>query len=304
LGRCKWATAAAAARGPAPGVLPGRRAAALALASRSGRAGAASRSWRTWRYSVRVSSSRPRRRQPPADEEGAAAVRRRGAAADAGLAVGDQLPPRPRRGAGPGDGGPAAQRLQPGQAPGVVLVRRALGVLELPRRAGGVGPLARQAPLAAPVVDPAGQEARLEDDDRGAGLGEPAARVLAVGGHGLAARGGGAAALRGAGGALVSAEVQGEKEARRGRGRGRGRGPGASSLGVRGPGNVVTPRLPLPPRLAWILSAEDRRWPDYKTVAHACQRSATSALKTVDQEYRFWRGGGPAGPRQPQRRIR
>jgi hypothetical protein len=105
-----------------------------------------------------------------------------------------------------------AQGLELGQAQGVVAVGLALGVLELPRLAGGVGDPARQPELFAEVGHPTGQAASLADDDGRSVLGEQLAEVVAVGGHRLEAGGGRVAAV-GAGDGLVFAQVEGENEA-------------------------------------------------------------------------------------------
>src|SRR5262249_5126970 len=116
---------------------------------------------------------------------------------------------------------------------GVVAVGLALGVLELPGLRGGVGDLAGDAALGAEVVDPAGQGASLDDDDRGAMPFEEPDQLGAAGGEGVGARravGG----VVGTGDALVLAQVEGENGAGRGGGvRGR---HGASSCGVSGTG--------------------------------------------------------------------
>jgi len=55
----------------------------------------------------------------------------------------------------------------PGRIPPAL---QAIRLLELPDLAGGVGDQAADAEFAAPIVHPAGQEARLDDDDAGSSL--------------------------------------------------------------------------------------------------------------------------------------
>src|SRR5262249_125202 len=151
------------------------------------------------------------------------------------------------------------QRLQLGQAEGVVLVGLALGVLELPGLAGGVGDLAGQAQLGAQVVHPAGQGAGLEDDHAGAGPLEEPAQLVAGGIQGLeAVRGGGA--VEQAGDALVVAEVESENGGgRRGRGSsvqgGRGRSVHGKLRWGEGGLGIVIVSVYHAPRLTWILPA-------------------------------------------------
>jgi hypothetical protein len=63
------------------------------------------------------------------------------------------------------------------QAQGVVLVGLAFEVLELPGLAGGVGHQAAHAVFQAQVVDPAGQQAGLDDDGGGPFLVEELAQL-------------------------------------------------------------------------------------------------------------------------------
>src|SRR5262249_56814683 len=99
-----------------------------------------------------------------------------------GRAGGDRGPPLPGRRRRHRDGGQLAQGEELGQAQGVVLVRLALGVLELPGLAGGVGDVADQAEFVAQVVHPAGQQAGLDDGGGGPRGGEKAGGVARRGG--------------------------------------------------------------------------------------------------------------------------
>jgi hypothetical protein len=116
------------------------------------------------------------------------------------------------------------QGLELGEAQGVVAVGLALEVLELPGGAGGVGGLADEAEFGAEVVDPAGEQAGLDDDDGRPGLFQEFTEAGAVGGEGL--EGGGVWAGVAAGDALVFAQVDGQNEASRGGDRDGGGGRG------------------------------------------------------------------------------
>ena len=77
-----------------------------------------------------------------ADEDGPHAVLHGHAPPDQPLPGGDQGPPLPGRRGRDRDGGQLTQGEERGQAQGVVAVGLALGVLELPGLAGGVGDVA------------------------------------------------------------------------------------------------------------------------------------------------------------------
>jgi hypothetical protein len=100
-------------------------------------------------------------------------------------------------------------------------------VLVLPGFTGGVGDLAGQTQLDTQVVDPAGQRARLEDNEVRSLL-EEAAEVVAGGIERLEAAFC-CAALIAASDALVFAQIEGENSAGGCRRVGGGRVPGASS---------------------------------------------------------------------------
>jgi hypothetical protein len=144
--------------------------------------------------------------------------------------VGDQGAALAAGGVGQGHGRQLPQRLQFGQAAGVVLVGLALPVGEPPGLAVGVGHLDGQPALAGQVGGPAGVGAGLDDDQRPGVAGEQTGEVGAAGVEGVEGGGPGGAVVE-AGDALEPAEVDGENGAGGG-GRRAGRGRhGASPVG-------------------------------------------------------------------------
>src|SRR5262249_12631543 len=146
------------------------------------------------------------RRQALTDQHGAAAVRQRRPPA---YQLRPRLDERPPRADLPGRDRQARELAEPGdraEAPGVVPVGRALEARALPALAGRGGDPASHSRLGAPVADPAGAEAGLDEDDvRARGVDPSGQRVWAGREGGEAWRRVGASK---AGDALVLAEVE------------------------------------------------------------------------------------------------
>src|SRR5262249_12716782 len=112
-----------------------------------------------------------------------------------------------------GRGGTWVEPIQLRQTLRVVLVGLAFEVLELPGLAGGVGDQAADAAFGTQIVDPAGQQAGLDDDHGGPFPGQQSlhfATCRLPAGEAEGARG----LVVHAGDALVFAEVDGENGAR------------------------------------------------------------------------------------------
>jgi hypothetical protein len=137
-----------------------------------------------------------RGRPPLGGEQGADAVLGGDAPADQRLAVGAEGPALAGGGVRQHDGRPSAERLQLGQAAGVVAVGLPLKVLERPGLAVGVGHPDGHPLAPGRVVDPAGVGAGLDDDHRAGVAGQQAGHLRARGVDGVEPGRGGDAVVR------------------------------------------------------------------------------------------------------------